>query len=394
MISHDLFKGCRVIELASVLAGPSVGQFFAELGAEVIKVENPGTHGDVTRSWRGKGEKENTLSAYFCCTNWGKKSLALDISKVPGQEILYKLIASSDFVITSYKSGDAVRLGVDYETLSRHKKDLVYGEITGYGQRDLKVGYDAVIQAEAGFMSMNGHEDGPPTKMPVALIDLLAAHQLKEAMLLAYIQKLQTGDGAYVSVSLLDAALASLANQGTNWLMAKSNPQRKGSTHPNIAPYGDIYHTRDSRQIILAVGTNRQFKQLCQVLDMKHIPEDIDFNTNENRVKNRQKLLVLLAAKIRMWTGDLLIEKLNAANVPVGSVNTVAEALALPYASALLLKKNDFSGVRSFTEKGILEKSSHILPPPQFGEHTQEILRDILSLDTSEINILINKGTF
>lgn len=208
-----MFTGLRVVELASVLAGPSVGQFFAELGAEVIKVENLKTGGDVTRSWKSAGEKTDDRSAYFCSCNWCKKSVAIDLSTKPGNEAVVRLIQGADVVIASYKPGDAERLGVAYAQWKDKHPRLIYGQITGYGPDTDRVGYDAVVQAEAGFMDMNGAADGPPTKMPVALIDVLAAHQLKEGLLLALIHRDRTGKGTFVGVSLLDAALASLVIQ-------------------------------------------------------------------------------------------------------------------------------------------------------------------------------------
>src|SRR6478609_11070071 len=171
-----MFADLKVLELASVLAGPSVGQFFAELGAEVIKVENLKSGGDVTRTWKVSGEKEGDLSAYFCSCNWGKKSIAVDLSSKEGKEIVQKLASKSDVVIASYKPGDAEKLGVAYEQLNNINPKLIYGQITGYGSDNNRVGYDAVIQAESGFMDMNGERGGDPLKMPVALIDVLAAH--------------------------------------------------------------------------------------------------------------------------------------------------------------------------------------------------------------------------
>ena len=392
MALQELFKGMNVLELASVLAGPNVGQFFAELGAEVIKIENPKTKGDVTRSWRTPAEKEGDLSAYFLCTNWGKRSLGLDISTPEGIEILYELVKQSDFVITSYKPGDAHKLGVDYPALASCKKDLIYGEITGYGKGNPKVGYDAVIQAESGFMYMNGHRDGPPTKMPVALIDLLAAHQLKEAMLLAYIQRLKVGVGAHVSVSLIDTAVASLANQATNWLTTGKEPQRKGSKHPNIAPYGDIFTTHDDAKVILAVGTNVQFQKLCDVLGLPHLAEDPDFSHNADRVKNRQKLTILLEGKIRSLRSDALLEALDIHKVPAGKVNTVSEALNLPGCQEIILGNNGVKGLKSFVAKGVPASSSHFLPPPKFGEHTRMILDEKLGLSALEIENLLKRG--
>src|SRR5690606_17028566 len=221
----DTFKELIVLELASVLAGPGVGQFFAELGAEVIKVENLRTSGDVTRSWKLKDEKTDDRSAYFCSANWGKQSIAVDLTHVTGRDIVHRLARRADIVIASYKPGDAEKLGVDYASLSALNPRLIYGEISGYGQDNPRVGYDAIIQAEAGFMSMNGEPGGPSLKMPVALVDILAGHQLKEGLLVALMERTRTGAGRRVSVSLIDAAIASLANQATIYLVSSATTQ-------------------------------------------------------------------------------------------------------------------------------------------------------------------------
>ena len=263
-----MFHELKVLELASVLAGPSVGQFFAELGAEVIKVENIHTGGDVTRTWKVKNEETDDRSSYFCSVNWGKKSIAVDLNRKEGKAIIYKLVEKSDIVIASYKSGDAEKLGVDYKTLSSLNPHLIYGQISGFGSSNPRVGYDAVIQAEAGFMFLNGEPDGPSLKMPVALMDILAAHHLKEGILLALLRKNQTGKGDFLEVSLLQAAVSSLANQATNWLVAGVTPQKQGSAHPNIAPYGDIFRTLDGHEILLAIGSDRQFNSLCKILNL------------------------------------------------------------------------------------------------------------------------------
>ncbi|HKZ37881.1 MAG TPA: CoA transferase, partial [Chryseolinea sp.] len=207
-----MFDDLKVLELASVLAGPSVGQFFAELGAEVIKVENIITAGDVTRTWRVTGEQTDDRSSYFCSVNWGKKSIAVNLNTPEGKKIIYALVKKSDIVIASFKPGDAAKLEVDYETLSALNPSLIYGQITGYGSGKPRVGYDAVIQAEAGFMFMNGEPGGPSLKMPVALMDILAAHHLKEGILLALLNKQRSGRGELVEVSLIQAAISSLAN--------------------------------------------------------------------------------------------------------------------------------------------------------------------------------------
>src|SRR5882672_7963783 len=247
-----IFDDLNVLELASVLAGPSVGQFFAELGAKVIKIENPKTGGDVTRTWKISGEAGTDLSAYFCSVNWGKKSLCVDLSKPDGRDIVYKLASQADIIITSYKPGDAEKLSVDYATLSKLNAHLIYGQITGYGSQNDRVGYDAVIQAESGFIDINGEPNGPPTKMPVALVDVLAGHHMKEGLLLALLRRERTGIGELVEVSLLQSAISSLVNQASNWLVVNKLPRRQGSAHPNIAPYGDLFETADGKMILLA----------------------------------------------------------------------------------------------------------------------------------------------
>jgi len=255
-------EGLKVLELASVLAGPSVGMFFAELGATVIKIENITTQGDVTRKWKLAKENPNTdISGYFSCVNWGKYSFAVNLLEKEGLDIIYKLTAECDIVLVSYKPGDAEKLKVDYPTLKQYNQALIYSHITGYGLKNSRAGFDAIIQAESGFTYMNGNPGGPPTKMPVALMDVLAAHHLKEAILLALLYRERTGKGQYIEASLFKAGIASLANQATNWLVGKTIPERIGSDHPNIVPYGTIFKTSDNKEIVLAAGTDKQFKE-------------------------------------------------------------------------------------------------------------------------------------
>lgn len=372
MQSKEMFAGLRVLELASVLAGPSVGQFFAELGAEVIKVENPKTGGDVTRSWKSAGETTDDRSAYFCCCNWGKQSVALDLTQPADLETLKKMVPTMDVVIASYKPGDAEKLGVSYEQLKTINQQLIYGQITGYGSDDARVGYDAVIQAESGFMDLNGAKDGPPTKMPVALIDVLAAHQLKEGLLLALLHRERTKQGGLVEVSLVQAALSSLANQATNWLVANKLPTRQGSAHPNIAPYGDVFETKDHKQILLAVGSDRQFEDLMEVLGLspdgsvRMKPWDLDkFSTNQQRVKNRDELNRLLAGKIQEMNSSDLMAALLAKKIPGGLVQNVKEALAMPVAKEIMLEGDGLKGVRNFVGKmSFAEVMKELSEPP------------------------------
>lgn len=372
-----IFKNLRIIELANVLAGPSVGQFFAELGAEVIKIENPKTKGDVTRSWKLKSEySESSISAYFSAANSGKKSIGLDISKEEDLSILYKLIAKSDIIIASYKAGDAEKLKVDYQSLKSINSKIIYGQITGYGDEDERVGYDAIIQAESGFMSMNGEPGGNSLKMPVALVDVLAAHHLKEAILLAYINLLKNNEGSKVSVSLFESAVSSLANQATNYLIAGHNPQKMGAEHPNIAPYGTVLKAADDKEILLAVGTNSQFQKLCEVMEMPEITEDDRFKTNTLRVGNRKILNQLLLEKAKLFQSEILIQKFKKAQIPAGKLQSVAEALQGKDTEKMILKSAEMNvGLRNFSgDLSFMEKSSHLAPPPEFDQNRDEIL--------------------
>lgn len=386
-------QGLRVIELASVLAGPSVGQFFAEAGAEVIKVENPHTFGDVTRTWLGKGEKLKAgVSAFFSAVNWGKKSITLDLNRIQGREVLYQLIERSDMVIASYKPGDDTKLGVDFQTLQRIKPNLIYGHITGYGPDQDRVGYDAIVQAEAGFMHLNRLPGELPQKMPVALIDILAGHHLKEGMLLAYIQLLKTGKGAYVPVSLMDAALASLANQASLLLHAGLQPQPMGSDHPSIAPYGSLFTSKDQRHLMLAVGNDKQFHALCQILDIGELSASPLFSTNPQRVANREELKERLQLAIQAFNADELLHQLHQQKIPAAIILNVSEALER-YSSHMTLEANGLKGLATFVANGNKSSfSSHFLPPPALGAHNQDVYGDFLGFDEEKIEFLRQQG--
>lgn len=342
-MSNSPLAGLFVLELASVLAGPQVGQFLAELGAEVLKIEHPATGGDVTRAWKTAGEDPAaTTSAYFAAANWGKTSRLLDLTTPAGRAELLTLAAKADVVLASYKPGDAEKLGADYTTLRQHNPTLIYAHLTGYGPASGRAGYDAILQAETGFMHLNAAVDddgrvGPPQKMPVALIDLLAAHQLKEGILTALYRRARTGQGALVEVSLAQSALASLANQATNWLVAGLNPQPIGSEHPSIVPYGTVFTAADGTRLVLAVGSDRQFALLMEVLGQPEIATDGRFRTNPARVRHRQELNDLLRHLIGAVNGPDLLAELERRHVPAGAVRDVAQALATPEAAPLLL---------------------------------------------------------
>jgi crotonobetainyl-CoA:carnitine CoA-transferase CaiB-like acyl-CoA transferase len=369
-----MLQNLKILELASVLAGPSVGQFFAELGAQVIKVENSKTGGDVTRTWKSVGEQTDDRSAYFCSVNWGKKSIALDLTSNEGKIIIHKLVAKSDIIIASYKPGDAEKLGVAYSQLLTRNPKLIYGQITGYGSDNNRVGYDAVLQAESGFMDLNGEKNGPPTKMPVALIDVLAGHQLKEGLLLALLNRERTGKGCLVEVSLIETAVSSLVNQGSNWLVANKLPTRQGSAHPNIAPYGESFETADGKRVLLAIGSDRQFQDLCAILAVK---TDDRFVTNQLRVENRGVLAELFEPAFKSRQADELMTQIHRKKIPAGIIQTVKEAVLMPEVESTFIQSDSLKGIKSFIASftGIsINNTKGILPPPHFGEHTQEIL--------------------
>ncbi len=339
---ESFFKDLKVVELANVLAGPAVGMFFAELGAQVIKIENKLTNGDVTRSWRLAAEnKETTISAYYASVNWNKRSVFLDLNKSEDKQQVYNYIKDADIVISNYKPGDDQKLGMDYETLKKINSTLIYAHLTGFGKFNKRTAYDLVLQAETGFMYINGTKESGPLKMPVALIDVLAAHQMKEAILIALIKRIKTGKGSSIHVSLFDSAIASLANQASNWLMTKFDPQPIGSLHPNIAPYGETFITKDKKQIVLAVGNDKQFEKLCVSLNCEELFKNVKFASNSNRVKNRNELFLLLQPIFENRISAELMNNFILKDIPAGIVKSVKEVFDTPEINSLILTENN-----------------------------------------------------
>lgn len=331
-----VFSDLVVIELAGVLAGPSAGLFFAELGAKVIKIENPKTGGDVTRSWKLSSEDaSDPASVYYWSVNAGKEVLFLNLSEDKDREQLYELVKTADILLSNYKAGDDLKLQVDYQTLSALNPNLIYASVNGFGHNHPRTAYDLILQAESGFMYMNGEKQAAPLKMPVALIDVLAGHQLKEAILIALLERVKTKRGSFVSVSLFDAALASLANQATNWLIAHHLPESQGSLHPNIAPYGELFTTTDGHTITFAIGSNKQFKALCEILNLE-LNTDPDYRNNQLRVKNRTKLFKILEEKIAQRSFDELYRTCLSLDVPIGKIRNLEEVFELPEAQHML----------------------------------------------------------
>lgn len=396
--TQDLCSGLTVLELASVLAGPSVGQFFAELGARVIKVENPATRGDVTRTWKMPGEADTDRTSYFYSCNWGKESIALNLKDPKGIEVMHRLAAASDIVISNYIPRAARKLKADYGTLRGLRKDLIHGSIVGYRPDSDRPGYDAIIQAEAGYYYINGNpqsSDWRPTKMPVALMDILAGHQLKQALLMALLRKERTGKGAQVTVSLYDAAVSALTNQATSWLVAGKIPEPLGSEHPNIAPYGSVFQTADHRSLVLGVGTNRQFEKLCELLDLPGVAADERFRTNQGRVVAREDLNESLQQAIRMHPRDELLKRCEEVGIPAGAVRKMNEVF--DDTPDYLQLPGDDGTIKGVRETAIWPPASpdrmpFLSQPPTYGAHTGQVLSQVLGMSSSEISELIQSG--
>ena len=341
---EGVLTGVRVLDLSSVLAGPLTGTFLAECGADVTKVEAPG--GDVTRSWKLPGEAPGPISSYYEAANHGKTVVSHNLKVPEGQAWLLDSLAHTDVLLHNMKWGDLDAMGLLPDRLSNAFPKLVQVRLVGFEQRPERLAYDVVVQAESGFMSMNGTPDGPATKMPVAMMDILASHQMRAAVLGGLFHRERTGRGGYAEVSLWGSGLTALANQGTQWLMQGTVPQRMGSTHPNIAPYGDMLTCRDG-DVVLAVGSDAQFKSLCHVLGCDVLADDPRFRTNVERVKHRESLMKVLNAPARLFSRADLLAAFVERRVPAGAVHSVQEALDSEMAQAYLTGSDDRRKVKT-----------------------------------------------
>lgn len=327
-----------VLETAGVLAGPAVGMFFAELGARVIKIENKRNGGDVTRRWKLPSEDPaSPVSAYFSSVNWGKEHRPLDLKDATERQLFDTLLESADVLITNHLADDADKLGLERDRLRALNPRLVHGHIKGFADQAHRPAFDVVLQAETGYISMTGTDEAHLAKLPIALIDVLAAHQLKEGILLALLQRTSTGKGAYVEVSLEESALTGLINQASNRLMAGHTARPLGTLHPNIAPYGETFTCADGRTIILAVGSDAQFAGLCSVIGRTDLPVDARFTSNTDRVGNRSILAIELGISIARHERAPLLRALLRAQVPAGALNDIGAALDTPAAQRMIL---------------------------------------------------------
>ena len=337
---RPMFKDLLVVETAGVLAGPAVGMFFAELGARVVKIENRRTGGDVTRKWKLPAEDPaSPVSAYFSSVNHGKEYRLLDLQEPTQRGEFDALLAKADVLITNHLQADAEKLGLVPERLRKLNPALVHGHIRGYAGDAARPAYDVVLQAESGYIGMTGTDADHMAKVPVALIDVLAAHQLKEGLLIALLHRERTGKGAYVEVSLEEAALTGLVNQASNWLMAGQVAQPIGTLHPNIAPYGELFTCADGGKVVLAVGSDVQFATLCAVLKLEALAINERFKQNTDRVTHRKELAELLTPAIAERHREPFLEMLRQEGVPAGAVRTMDQALSTPAAQAMVVEE-------------------------------------------------------
>ncbi len=394
--------GVRVLDLSRVLAGPWAAQNLADLGAEVVKVERPGT-GDDTRGWgppwlmdaEGRPTSE---SAYFLCANRGKRSVTIDFTRPEGAELIRRLAADSHIVIENFKVGGLAKYGLDWPSLRRVNPSLVYCSITGFGQdgpyRD-RAGYDFMIQGMGGLMSVTGTE-AEPMKAGVALCDVLTGMYATVAVLAALRHAERTGEGQQIDIALFDVQVATLANQALNFLATGRNTRRWGNAHPNIVPY-QAFATADGH-VILAVGNDAQFRRFCEVAGQPGMAADPRWRNNAARVADRENLTALIARLFMARPSAFWLRELEAVGVPCGPINELSEVFADPQAQARGLRV-DLPHPLAGTAPGVASPMrlsatpvAHDRAPPTLGADTVEVLKARLALAEAEVERLRGSG--
>lgn len=394
----------RVLDLSRVLAGPFCTQILGDLGAEILKIEKPGS-GDDTRSWgppflKDKNGEDSTESAYYLSTNRNKKSLAIDIKTKQGQEILHKLLEHTDILIENFKTGGLEKYGLGYTQLRKKHPRLVYCSITGFGQTGplaAEPGYDFIAQGMAGLMAITGEPDGAPMKAGVALSDIITGLNAAIGILAALHNRQETGEGQHVDVALLDCTLAALTNLAQYYLTSGQVAPRFGNAHSTIVPY-QTFAAKDGH-IIIAVGNDEQFKRLCTVLGQPAWAKDQRFEHNSARVFNRDALVPLLEAAIATRPLQYWLEAFMKADVPAGPVNSIDKVFAMDQIQARQMQiamKHPLAPTPISLIGSPLKLSetpaSYDNPPPFLGQHTQEILEKLLGLSADEVEKLERSG--
>lgn len=389
-------EGIRVLDLSRVLAGPWCGQILADLGAEVIKVERPKT-GDDTRMWgppwmKNDAGEDTKEAAYYQSTNRNKMSIAIDISTAEGQELVRALAAKSDVLIENYKAGSLKKYGLDYESLNEINPRLVYCSITGFGQtgpRAEEPGYDFIVQGMGGLMSVTGEKDdlpgGGPQKVGVAVADITTGLYSTVAIQAALLNRTVSGLGQYIDMALLDVQVAIMANQGMNYLASGKVPQRYGNAHANIVPY-QVFSASD-QDFIIACGNDKQFTAMCHAIQRAELLDDPRFATNALRIQHRQEIVDILSQYFLTNTAKHWVNAIHAVKVPVGLINNLEQAFEEPQVKArnLLIemphpqkeKLKVIGSPMKFSRTPVQYKKA----PPMLGEHTDEILADIIDAE-------------
>jgi crotonobetainyl-CoA:carnitine CoA-transferase CaiB-like acyl-CoA transferase len=391
--------GIKVLDLSRVLAGPWSGQMLGDLGAEVIKVEQPG-HGDDTRRWGPPFLPDGSRdSAYYLCANRNKRSVAIDIATLEGQDLVRRLAAQADIVLENFRGGGLSKYGLDYPALKGVKPDLIYCSITGFGQtgpdKD-KGGYDFLIQGMSGLMSVTGETDGHPLKVGIPVSDLTTGLYATISILAALQHRNRTGEGQQIDLALLDAQMAMLANQASNWLNGGVEPKRMGNQHPTIVPYQD-FACADG-DILIALGNDRQFKTLTAVLGLSQLGDDPRYAASADRSDNREALFAAIKPVIAAWKSSDLIAALEAAKLPGGRINSIPEALAQPQIEARgmvhEIARDDGTAVRflGFPAKLSASPATYRHAPPRAGQDTRAVLAEELGLSEAEIEAFLAKG--
>jgi len=397
----------RVLDLSRVLAGPWAAQNLADLGAEVIKIERPG-RGDDTRSWgppylHDHAGGETREAAYYLAANRGKRSVTVDITRPEGQAIVRALAAQSDILLENYKVGGLAKYGLDYASLHELNPRLIYCSITGFGQSGPyreRAGYDFIIQAMGGLMSLTGERDdlpgGGPQKVGVAFADLTTGLYATIAILAALAYRERSGEGQHIDMALLDVQVALVANMGSNYLCSGRVPHRYGNAHANIVPYG-VFPCRDG-QLVLAVGNDEQFRRFCTVAGCGELADDARFARNRDRVVNREALQPLLEAALRRRDGRDWMEALEAVGVPCGPINDLAQVFADPQVRARGMQvelPHAQAGTVPLVGSPMKFSASPVRyqrPPPLLGEHTSEVLGERLGYDATTLQALHEQG--
>lgn len=396
----------RVLDMSRVLAGPWAGQILADLGAEVIKVERPGT-GDDTRGWgppylKDRDGNDTHESAYFLGANRGKKSLTLDIAKPEGQQIARDLATRCDILLENYKAGDLARYGLGYEELRALNPGLIYCSITGFGQTGPMrsvAGYDFIIQGMGGLMSITGERDdlpgGGPQKVGVAVADITTGMYATVAILAALAHRSRTGEGQYIDMALLDVQVAMIANMNMNYLVSDRVPKRQGNAHANIVPY-QVFDAADG-QFVIAVGNDSQFAKFCEVAECDYA-RDARFKKNADRVRNREVLVPLLADVLRRRRVAEWVALLEPLGIPVGPINNLAQVFEHPQVKQRGMRidlPHPLSGSVPLVASPIKMSLTPPLPtsaPPTLGQHSREVLREHLGVDETRFAELHAKG--